>query len=301
MREIYTKIMKKILCILVLILGWNLHSQELNALVSINTQKISVTNKSVFKTLEKSLQEFINKTQWTNQKVRENERIQCSFTLVINKYEGNRFEASLLVQSSRPVFNTSYQTPVLNLQDKDVFFNYQEYEPLSFNENTFESNLTSVVAYYVYLILGFDANTFSESGSHHYFTQAQNVVISAQSSGFGGWTDDGSNNRWLLVNELLSENYQNYHKTWYQYHRLGLDVMSGNEKQGKEEIQKAILLLEKIPSLRLNSYAMNLFFNAKTDEIVSIFSGGSIFNTASLKEMLSRIAPSQIVKWNQIK
>ncbi|MDO4783169.1 MAG: DUF4835 family protein [Capnocytophaga felis] len=293
--------MKKFLLILALILGRNLHSQELNCMVTVNTQKVNVTNKSVFKTLEKSLQEFINRTQWTDQKVRDNERIQCSFTLVINKYETNRFEGSLLVQSSRPVFHTSYQTPVINLQDKEVTFNYQEYEPLSFNENLFQSNLTSIVVYYVYLILGFDAGTFSEMGGNHYFTKAQNVVISAQSSGFSGWTDDGSNNRWLLATELLSENYQKYHKAWYQYHRLGLDTMSANEKQGKEEIQKAIFLLEQIPSLRLNSYAMNLFFNAKTDEIVSIFSGGNIFNTSALKEILGKIAPWQATKWNEIK
>ncbi len=293
--------MKTFFFIFSLIFNCFLYSQELQSIVTINTQQVNLTNKSIFKTLEKSLQEFINQTRWTNLKVRDNERINCNFTLIINKFEGNRFEASLLVQSSRPIFNTSYQSPILNLQDKEVSFSYQEYEPLSFNPNAFHSNLTSVVAYYAYLILGFDANTFSESGGHSFFTQAQNIVISAQSSGFAGWTDDGTNNRWLLVSELLSENYNNYQKTWYQYHRLGLDTMSTDEKAAKETLQKAILLLDKIPSLRLNSYAMNLFFNAKADEIVSIFSGGSIFNTASLKETLGKIAPWQATKWNGIK
>ena len=293
--------MKKYLSVFLLMFSCFLHSQELNGVVTVNTQQVSQTNKIIFKTLEKSLQEFINQTRWTNLKVRENERIRCNFTLVISKYESNRFEGSLLVQSSRPVFGTSYQTPVINLQDKEISFNYQEYEPLSFNENSFESNLTSVVAYYVYLILGFDANTFSELGGNHYFTQAQNVVISAQSSGFSGWVDDGKNNRWLLVNELLSENYKNYQKAWYQYHRLGLDIMNVSEKEAKEEIQNAIMLLDKIPSLRLNSFAINLFFNAKTDEIVSIFSGGKIFDTSVLKETLGKIAPWQAIKWNEIK
>lgn len=293
--------MKKILFVLSFIINGLSYSQELNSVVTINTQQVTITNKTIFKTLEKSLQEFINQTQWTSLKVRENERIRCNFTLVINKYDSNRFEASLLVQSSRPVFNTSYQTPVLNLQDKEVSFTYQEYEPLSFNENTFQSNLTSVIAYYAYLILGFDTNTFAPMSGHQYFTQAQNIVISAQSSGYGGWRDDGSNNRWLLINELLSDNYNNYQKAWYQYHRLGLDTMSTDEKTAKEEIQNAIQLLSKIPSLRLNSYAMNLFFNAKTDEIVSIFSGGGISNTTALKETLGRIAPSQATKWNEIK
>lgn len=293
--------MKKIISILILIFSTLSHSQELRAVVSINTQQISLTNKSIFKTLEKSLNEFINKTQWTNLKIRENERINCNFTLVVNKYENNRFEASLLVQSSRPVFNTSYQTPILNLQDKELSFNYLEYEPLTFTNNTFESNLTSVIAYYAYLILGFDANTFAPNAGIPYFNHAQNVVINAQSSGFSGWLNDGSNNRWALVNELLSDNYKIYHEIWYRYHLSGLDTMHHDEKKAKQEISSAIISLEKIPSLRLNSYAVSLLFNAKADEISSIFASGSIFDTSQLKASLQKTAPAQLTKWNHIK
>lgn len=293
--------MKRFLVIFLLHISCLSVSQELNSKVSVDSRQVNLTNKSVFVTLEKSLQEFINNTSWTNLKVRENEKIHCNFTLIINKFESNRFEATLLVQSSRPVFNTSYQTPVLNLQDKEVFFSYQEHEPLSFNISAFQSNLTSVIAFYAYLILGFDSDSFSDSGGHSFFVQARNVVTNAQSSGYLGWTDNGSNNRWLLVNELLSDTYKNYHRAWYEYHRLGLDTMSSDEKKAKEAMQQAVLLLDKIPSLRLNSYAMNLFFTAKSDEIVSIFSGGSIFNTKDLKQTLQKIAPSQMTKWNEIK
>ena len=262
---------------------------------------MNLSNRSVFKTLEKSLQEFINQTRWTDIKVRENERLRCSFTLVITKFENTRYEATLLVQSSRPVYNSAYQSPIFNLQDKEVSFEYQEFAPLSFNENSFESNLTSVVAYYAYLLLGFDADTFSEKGGHPYFTKAKQIANLGQNSGYEGWTDNGRNNRFSLINELISENYDDYHKTLYQYHRLGLDQMSSNEKQAKETIQNAILLLDRIPSLRLNSYAMTLFFNAKTDEITAIFAGGAMVDTKKLKETLQKLAPTQNTKWGEIK
>jgi len=187
------------------------------------------------------------------------------------------------------------------LQDKEVSFEYQEFAPLSFNESTFESNLTSVVAYYAYLLLGFDADTFSEKGGYPYFIKAKQIANLGQNSGYEGWTDNGRNNRFSLINELISENYDDYHKTLYQYHRLGLDQMSSNEKQAKETIQTAILLLDKIPSLRLNSYAMTLFFNAKTDEITAIFAGGVMVDTKKLKETLQKLAPTQGAKWGEIK
>lgn len=293
--------MKKIIFAFMLIISNLSFSQELNPIVTINTQQVGLTQKTVFKTLEKSLQEFISQMRWTNLKVRDNERINCHFTLVVTKYENNRMDASLLVQSSRPVFNTSYQTPIVNLQDKELTFSYQEHETLSFTENNFQSNLTSVVAYYAYLILGFDANTFAQNSGNAYFAKAQNIVINAQSSGFGGWTDNGTNNRWMLINDLLSDNYKEYHNAWYQYHRLGLDTMSADDKKAKQEVINAVASLTKVPNQRLNSYPNVLFFNAKADEITSIFSVPSSVNTTDLKRNLQKIAPSQSAKWNAIK
>lgn len=277
-----------------------LQAQELNATVTINTQQINQTNQSVFNTLKKSLEEFINQTKWTNLKILPNEKINCNFTLVFTKYESNNFEANLLVQATRPVFNTAYHTAILNLQDNNLAFSYQQYEPLTFQINNFESNLTSVIAYYAYIIIGFDANSFSENRGSRFFEQAQNVVINAQSSGYSGWLDDGSNNRWLLINELLASNYSNYHKAWYQYHRLGLDTFTTDEKSTKIALENAIGLLDDISTIRLNSYVVNLFFNAKADEIVSIFSGGTHVDTKILKEKLMKIAPFQTTKWSQI-
>ena len=294
--------MKKYLYIAIaLLMSYNAHAQELQAVVTVNTQQVNLSNRSAFKTLEKALAEFINQTRWTTLKVQDNERIRCNFTLVINKFEGTHYDATLLVQASRPVYNTAYQSPTVNLQDKEVSFDYQEYTPLAFNESAFESNLTSVIAYYAYLIIGYDAASFAEMGGEPYFEKAKNVVTQAQSSSYSGWRDDGKANRWQLTNELLSENYRNYHKAWYTYHRLGLDTMSIDEKAAKGVIQSAVVSLEQIPSLRLTSYAMNLFCNAKTDELVSLFSGGAILDSKPLKEALMKLAPNQVTKWNEIK
>ena len=276
-------------------------AQELNAIVTVNTQQVNQSNRSVFKTLEKSLHEFINQTRWTELKVEENERIRCNFTLVINKVEGNHYQATLLVQSSRPVYNSNYQTPIFNLQDKEVDFDYQEFAPLTFSENTFESNLTSVIAYYVYVLLGTDADTFALQGGKPYFIKAQQIANIARTNNNGGWEDNGKSNRFLLINELISENYDLYHKAYYDYHRLGLDIMSSNEKQAKEEVAAAVDLLTQIPSLRLNSYAMIAFFNAKTDEITAIFSSGAMVDTKKLKEAVFKLSPAQVTKWNKIK
>ncbi|MDO5607426.1 MAG: DUF4835 family protein [Capnocytophaga sp.] len=281
--------------------AWLLPAQEFNAKVTVNTQQISLTDQRIFRTLEKALQEFVNQTAWTNLKVQPNERIQCNFTLIVTKYDSNRFETNLLVQSTRPVYGTSYQTPVVNLQDNNVSFTYQEYEPLSFNINSIQSNLTAIFAYYAYVLLGYDADTFMPYGGKPYFTQANSIVISSQSSGFGGWLDDGSNNRWRLTDELLSETYTDYHSSWYKYHRDGLDMMTTDPQKAKEAIRNAVELLAKVNTVRLNAYAIVLFFNAKADEIKDLFSGGTITDNRELKETLMKIAPFQATKWNEIK
>ncbi|MFJ1442298.1 DUF4835 family protein [Capnocytophaga canimorsus] len=293
--------MKKIIFVLMSCFLGQLHSQELNCTFSVDARQINITDKRVFKTLEKSVQDFINQTAWSNIKNTSKERIQCNMTLVLTKFEGNQFEGNLLVQAMRPVYNAVYQSPVLNLQDKQVAFTYQEHEPLSFNNNTFSSNLTSVLAFYAYVILGFDRDTFAPSAGHSMFLQAQSVLINAQSSGFGGWTDDGTNNRWRLLDELLSENYNQFHQVLYQYHRLGMDLMSSDTKKAKEEIQKALISLSEIANVRLNSYTTNLFFDAKADEIKAIFAAGALINTQVLKEKLQKMAPLHTSKWNEIK
>lgn len=276
-------------------------AQELDCSVSINTQQINQTNQQVFKILEKSLQEFINRTQWTSLKVLPNEKIESSLTLTITNYENNRFVADVQIQVIRPIFASVYQSTLLNYREKNVKFSYIENESLFFNANTFTSELTSIVAFYAYMMIGLDADSFSFLGGTPYYQNALSVVQNAQSSGDTAWQQTGENNRWQLVNDLLSNEYVAYREVLYQYHRLGFDKLASNETS-KEEIANILLQLQKLRNTRLNNFVVQLFFDAKTDEIVNIFSEGKALKNASeLRNILTTLAPLQAEKWQKIK
>lgn len=276
-------------------------AQELLCKVTINTQQVNQTNQKIFQNLEKSLQEFINQTQWTSIKTLPNERIDCSFVLTIKKYENNDFQADIQIQSSRPVYGSAYQTTLLNYQEKNIAFSYLENEPLFFNPNSFSSNLSSIIAYYAYIIIGLDADTFAENGGQPFFKNAFLVVLNAQSSTDRAWLQTGENNRWQLATDML-EGFDAFHKVMYEYHRKGLDFMANDIKTGKENIANAILELNKIKNLRINNFPLLLFFNAKSDEITEIFSAGKpIDNVQKVKETLESLAPLYFEKWQKIK
>ena len=276
-------------------------AQELLCKVTINTQQVNQTNQKIFQNLEKSLQEFINQTQWTSIKTLPNERIDCSFVLTIKKYENNDFQADIQIQSSRPVYGSAYQTTLLNYQEKNIAFSYLENEPLFFNPNSFSSNLSSIIAYYAYIIIGLDADTFAENGGHPFFKNAFSVVLNAQASTDRAWLQTGENNRWQLVTDML-EGFDAFHKVMYEYHRKGLVFMANDIKTGKENIANAILELNKIKNLRINNFPLLLFFNAKSDEITEIFSAGKpINNVQRVKETLESLAPLYFEKWQKIK
>lgn len=276
-------------------------AQELLCKVTINTQQVNQTNQKIFQNLEKSLQEFINQTQWTSIKTLPNERIDCSFVLTIKKYENNDFQADIQIQSSRPVYGSAYQTTLLNYQEKNIAFSYLENEPLFFNPNSFSSNLSSIIAYYAYIIIGLDADTFAENGGQPFFKNAFSVVLNAQASTDRAWLQTGENNRWQLATDML-EGFDAFHKVMYEYHRKGLDFMANDIKTGKENIANAILELNKIKNLRINNFPLLLFFNAKSDEITEIFSVGKPFdNVQKVKETLESLAPLYFEKWQKIK
>ena len=196
--------MRKLILLCLLIFTMKANAQELSCRVTVNTQRINQTNQRAFVTLQRALQEFVNKTQWTDIKARENERINCSFVLTLSSYENNNFKADLQVQASRPVYGSTYPTPLLNYQEKDITFSYLENEPIYFNPNTFTSNLSSIIAYYALIIIGLDADTFAPNGGNPYFEQALAVVLNAQSSSDSAWQQNGSNNRWQMVTDLLA-------------------------------------------------------------------------------------------------
>ncbi|WP_314817638.1 DUF4835 family protein [Capnocytophaga gingivalis] len=294
--------MRKLILLCLFIFTMTANAQELSCRVTVNTQRINQTNQRAFVTLQRALQEFVNKTQWTDIKARENERINCSFVLTLSSYENNNFKADLQVQASRPVYGSTYPTPLINYQEKDITFSYLENEPIYFNPNTFTSNLSSIIAYYALIIIGLDADTFAPNGGNPYFEQALAVVLNAQSSSDSAWQQNGSNNRWQMVTDLLAEDFVGFHKALYTYHRQGLDLMAQDIQKGKNQIGAALLELSQINNSRINRFVSQLFFDAKADEISQLLSGGKpLDKKEEVRAVLLKLAPTRAQEWNQIK
>ncbi|WP_308992129.1 DUF4835 family protein [Mariniflexile litorale] len=294
--------MRNILIILIFGFGIVSFSQELNCNVVVNAQQTGNENLPIFKTLEKQLKEFINNTKWTNKAFSSQERIDCSMIVNIVNYNSESFQASLQVQSSRPVYGSSFTTPIYNFNDKDFNFIYLEFQNLIFSPTQYESNLVSVLAFHINIILGLDAESFSPNGGDAYFQQAQTIVNYSQQDNFKGWKlADGLQSRFALIDNILSPTFKEYKNVMYAYHRKGLDVMSNNAKEGKEEISGALKQFQAMNSRRPNSFLLRTFFDAKADEIEQIFSDGPNVNIASVKETLQKVAPMHSSKWQNIK
>ena len=277
-------------------------SQELNCNVVVNAQQTGDENLPIFKTLQKQLNEFVNNTKWTNKTFSAQERIDCSMVINVVGYSGEAFQASLQVQSSRPVYGSSFTTPLYNFNDKDFNFRYLEFQNLAFNPNQYESNLVSVLAFHINIILGMDADSFSENGGDVYFKQAQTITNYSQQENFKGWKlADGLQSRFALIDNLLSPTFKEFRQVMYSYHRKGLDAMSDNVKEGKEQIEAALKQFQAMNSRRPNSFLIRTFFDAKADEIEQIFSDGPNVNIASVKEVLQKVAPMHSSKWQNIK
>ncbi|MGA1777127.1 MAG: DUF4835 family protein [Flavobacteriaceae bacterium] len=294
----------KNICLLILFVFGNhqLYAQELNAQVIVNSDLVNQTNQQIFKTLERSLNEFINTQVWTNEEFLSQEKIRCSFVINLSGYSNDQFEATLQVQSQRPVFDTNYDSPILNFLDRDIVFSYQEFQPLYFNESSFESNLVSLVSFYVYVILGLDADTFSLNGGDPFYERARQIVNLAQNSAGKGWRpSDGVRNRFWLVDALRSNTFREYRQSLYSYHRQGLDQMTTNPLEAKIQMMNAINQLEPLYQRRPNSFLLQLFFDAKVEEIVSLFQGGPKVDFKETEEVLKKIAPFFTARWKEIK
>ena len=278
------------------------YAQELNCNVVINAEQTGNSNLPVFKTLEKQIFEFVNTTKWTNKEFTNQERIECSMYINVTDYAGDVFNATIQVQSSRPVYGSSYTTPVHNVNDKDFTFRYLEFQNMVYNPNAFESNLISVLAFHVYMILGIDADTFELNGGDTYFKQAQNIVNFSQGQNSKGWQlSDGTQSRYVLVDNMLSQTFEAYREVMYQYHRNGLDLMHQDQKQAKSNIANALVSLEAMNRVRPNSFILRTFFDAKADEIQDIFSSGPNVNIDELVSALNNVAPMYSSQWRNIK
>jgi len=283
---------------------FTINAQELNALVTVNSDKISGSNKQVFTTLQTSLTEFINQKKWTNNNFKPQERINCAFTIIINKQpSSSRFEASIQIQAVRPVYGASYTTPILNINDLDFNFKYNEFQPFNYNETIFESNLISIIVFYANVILGVDADTFKLNGGTTYYQKAKDVVLLAQQSGGSGWTEEvGKQNRYTLIDNLTSAELTGFKNILYTYYRLGMDEFSKDKNKAKSTIESAILQLEPLYNKVIGNQIIRFFFDAKADEIANIFSDGPrTNNTSKMKSLLQRISPTNNDKWQKIK
>jgi hypothetical protein len=265
---------KLLLCTLLMFLCCRTVAQDLNARIQVLSPKIQVANKRVFQTLETAMKDFLNGRKWSADPILPQERIDCNFVLNITNWDGSsNFTGELQVQSSRPVYGTSYTSTLLNLNDKDISFSYTEGQTIDYTDQNFQGNLSSIMAFYANIIIGLDYDTFSKFGGTPYFLAAQTIVTNAQTSSYGGWKAfDGNVNRYWLSENLNNKLYNPLRSFLYDYHRNGLDVMADNVSKGRKAIDALLPLLQQIDRQRVGAMLPLIFYTAKSDELVSIYS-----------------------------
>lgn len=272
-------------------------AQELNARITVNGDKIANANKSVFTTLQNALTEFINNRKWTDATFAVNERIDCSMTIIVNEMEESSFKGEIQVQARRPVYNSSYTTTLLNFRDQQFDFEYMEGEPLEYQENMLTGNLTATVVFYIYIILGLDFDSFSPLGGTAYIQQAQQIVSLAQSQSWSGWKAfDSNRNRHAVATALQDNASEAFRNLWYTYHRKGLDEMAANPDRGRTTIIEALPALQEVKKTRPTSVLLQMFSDAKLDEIVLIYSKATTQEKQSGYKLLQEIYPTETTR-----
>lgn len=296
------KILRNILAVATLLISLQtVVAQEFNVQVSVNANNVAQPNQPIFKTLQNSIQEFYNNTQWTSQKYEESEKISCSIVFVVTEYDNDRFRGNFQISMSRPVFNSSYTSPTFNYKDDQIAFEYIEYAPLFYNSNQYENNLLSLLSFYAYTMLGIDGDTFALKGGQKHFEEAQRIVNLAQGSQIEGWRpSDGLISRYRLNDDILSDTYKEYREVLYGYHIKGMDQFADNQTDAKNEIKKQLTKFDALNSRRPNSLLQRVFFDAKAPEIASIFGAGPFMDLRDLKVLLQKLAPNQSATWRTI-
>lgn len=300
--------MKKLLSLLIILLfaGFG-HSQELLANVQVNYQQLGGSNVQTYKTLEKSLKDFINNTSWTGKRLQNFEKIKTNFAIILSEKAGNSYKGSIVVQATRPVFNSQYDSPLINFNDTNFGFEYTENENLVFNERQFSGkNLIDVVSFYVYLILGYDGDSFSIKGGQPYFDKALKISQNAMNNNYAGWSQsEGLKSRGSLIDAIVNENNSTLRNTYYTYHRIGMDNMAKTDQtSAKKNIADALMTLKVYENNFQMNPAFNVFIDSKKNEIYSIFDSNNngAVNMNDLKQLMSMFAPKEIdSKWNKWK
>lgn len=269
-------------------------AQEFNAKVTVNSDKIQGTS-DVFKNLQKSLVEFINNKKWTDATFAINERIECTFTITVTEATSdNNYKGEIQVLARRPVYNSAYTTTLINYRDKQLDFEYIEFQELSYTQNTLENNLTAAVVFYLYTILGLDFDSFSPKGGKGYLEQAQQIVNMAQAQGtWTGWKAFDSNNRHAVITALTDNLSDSFRDMWYTYHRKGLDEMAANPDRGRTTIISALPALQEIKSARPSSILLQMFSDAKLEEVVGVYSKATAQEKQEGFKMLSELYPTE--------
>lgn len=297
--------LKRSLFLFLFIVPTILVAQELKCNIQINSQKIQGTNRTVYQTLQTALYEFMNNTSWTNHIYGVDERIECNIVINLNEQLGSdEYKATLQVQARRPVFNTSYSTTVLNFLDNSFDFRYLEFNKLEFSENTHTNNLTSVLAFYAYIILGIDYDTYSLYGGSEYFQKAEKIMNNAQNAPERGWKayEGNRKNRYWIIENILNEKYKPVREVLYRYHRLGLDLMNEKLIEGRSEIVESMATLQKVYREKPDPYLffMQMFFDAKNDELVYLFSESYPTEKARVVNILTEIDNANASKYKAI-
>jgi hypothetical protein len=296
--------MKRLLTFILLLLASNLYCQEFKVSVGVNSSKLQGTDKTLYQNLQTILTEFINDRKWTNFNYQQYEKIEANISLNLDEVVGREdFTAEINIQLRRPVYNSTYTTTLLNTKESNFKFKYIEGQPLEFDQNNYKDNLTSTIAFYLYYFLALDAESMLPNGGAPYFQICLNIINAAQRSSDIAWQRSFTNtqNRYWMIENYTNSSYNALHQVWYQYHRLGLDMMAGeSQTEARSNIILAIENLQKVHREKTNLVALQQFFDAKADEIVNIFKGAPANEQKRVAEIMKQINPTNTNKYDQI-
>ena len=297
-----TGFFRNILLALPIVAGFSVSAQELNCKVEINTDQIEGTNKQVFTTLEEAMNDYMNTNVFTNNQFSANEKIDCRLFFTVKEYTDGKITGDLQVQSSRPVYNSTYTTTLINFKDTKIDFNYMENEPLVFTLDRMESQLTAILNFYAYLILALDYDSFSPRGGEPYFERLKTIVQQAQSSGESGWKAfEDTKNRSAVLAAFTDQSTQTLRDLLYNYHRKGLDEMSVSPDKGRAKITESLDVIKEVYSKAPMSVGLSMFKDAKLDEIVNVYSKASSEERNKVYNLLQDIYPTEQDRLNKIK
>lgn len=277
-------------------------SQELRCNITVSSQRIQGANQNLFRTMQSDLYEFMNNRKWTDHVYGYDEKIRCNILIRLDEQlSADEFRGSIQVQLKRPVFNSNYETTLLNIKDNDFHCRYVEFQPLEFNETSNRDNLTNILAFYAYVILGFDYDSFSMEGGTPYFEKAQAIVNNSQNAREKGWKAfESERNRYWLIENIMNRSYADYRKCMYNYHRNGLDLMSDKVEEGRANIANSLRDIQKVFRRRPSIYILQMFFDSKADELVNVFSKSFPDERTRVLAILNEVDPSNGSKYEKI-